>query len=222
MISILPAAGYARRMKGIPKFLLPIDENYKSLLEYHIENLLPFSQELIIPTRKDLLPIIKSLDYDFSNIIFMEVETNTMNETVSEVLKKFNYDQALIIMPDTYFSSGYPFLDKENLHDSLCTLACWKIRNEQRGKLGEVKIENGFIEKIIDKDINTGFDYSWGSILFNKEFEQYIIPNDLHIGYSAAMALENGEKVSAYLMDGRYYDCGTPSEYIELLKEEVL
>ena len=57
---------------------------------------------------------------------------------------------------------------------------------------------------------------------FNKEFEQYIIPNDLHIGYSAAMALENGEKVSAYLMDGRYYDCGTPSEYIELLKEEVL
>ena len=209
-------------MKGIPKFLLPIDENYKSLLEYHIENLLPFSQELIIPTRKDLLPIIKSLDYDFSNIIFMEVETNTMNETVSEVLKKFNYDQALIIMPDTYFSSGYPFLDKENLHDSLCTLACWKIRDEQRGKLGEVKIENGFVEKIIDKDINTGFDYSWGSILFNKEFEQYIIPNDLHIGYSAAMALENGEKVSAYLMDGRYYDCGTPSEYIELLKEEVL
>ena len=188
MISILPAAGYARRMKGIPKFLLPIDENYKSLLEYHIENLLPFSQELIIPTRKDLLPIIKSLDYDFSNIIFMEVETNTMNETVSEVLKKFNYDQALIIMPDTYFSSGYPFLDKENLHDSLCTLACWKIRNEQRGKLGEVKIENGFVEKIIDKDINTGFDYSWGSILFNKEFEQYIIPNYLHNGYSASMA----------------------------------
>ena len=72
----------------------------------------------------------------------------------------------------------------------MCTLACWKIRNEQRGKLGEVKIENGFVEKIIDKDINTGFEYSWGSILFNKEFEQYIKTKDLHIGYSAAKALK--------------------------------
>ena len=78
-------------------------------------------------------------------------------------------------------------------------------KRAKRQAWSEVKIENGFVEKIIDKDINTGFDYSWGSILFNKEFEQYIIPNDLHIGYSAAMALENGEKVSAYLMDGRYY-----------------
>ena len=114
------------------------------------------------------------------------------------------------------------FLDIDNSNDRLCTLACWKIRNEQRGKLGEVKIENGYVEKIIDKDINTGFDYSWGSILFNKEFEKYIKAEDLHIGYSAATALENGEKVGAYLMDGKYYDCGTPNEYIELLKEEVL
>ena len=71
-------------------------------------------------------------------------------------------------------------------------------------------------------DISLFVANSYLQVMFNKEFEQYIIPNDLHIGYSAAMALENGEKVSAYLMDGRYYDCGTPSEYIELLKEEVL
>ena len=222
MLSILPAAGYARRMKGIPKFLLPIDKNYKSLLEYHIENLLPLSDELIIPTRKDLLPIIKSLDYDFSNIIFLEVETDTMNETVSEVLKRFNYSQALIIMPDTYFSTGYPFLDLENSIDSMCTLACWKIRDEQRGKLGEVKIENGLVKQIIDKDINTGFEHSWGSILFNKDFEKYINSKDLHIGYSVASALENNIKVNTYLMEGKYYDCGTPDEYIQLLKEEVL
>ena len=122
MISILPAAGYARRMKGIPKFLLPIDENYKSLLSITLKTFYNFHKRLLYQQEKNLLPIIKSLDYNFSNIIFMEVETTTMNETVSEVLKKFNYNQALIIMPDTYFSSGYPFLDKENLENSLCTL----------------------------------------------------------------------------------------------------
>ena len=50
MISILPAAGYARE-EGIPKFLLPIVKLQISS-EYHIENLLPFLQELIIPLEK--------------------------------------------------------------------------------------------------------------------------------------------------------------------------
>ena len=54
--------------------------------------------------------------------------------------------------------------------------------------------------------------------MFNKEFEQYIQNKRSSHCYSAAKALENGEKVSAYLMDGKYYDCGTPNEYIELLK----
>ena len=39
MDAILPAAGFALRMKGIPKFLLPSSVDYESLLETHISNL---------------------------------------------------------------------------------------------------------------------------------------------------------------------------------------
>ena len=34
---ILPAAGLAKRMKGIPKFLLPANDEYETLLEIHLK-----------------------------------------------------------------------------------------------------------------------------------------------------------------------------------------
>ena len=36
---ILPAAGLAKRMKGVPKFLLPANDQYETLLEIHLKNL---------------------------------------------------------------------------------------------------------------------------------------------------------------------------------------
>jgi hypothetical protein len=35
---ILPATGLANRMRGLTKFLLPIDNKYTTLIEYHINN----------------------------------------------------------------------------------------------------------------------------------------------------------------------------------------
>jgi CTP:molybdopterin cytidylyltransferase MocA len=37
---ILPASGAATRMRGLAKFLIPCDDEYLSLLERHIENLM--------------------------------------------------------------------------------------------------------------------------------------------------------------------------------------
>jgi len=64
MDAILPAAGLASRMRGIPKFLLPIDKAYISLLEVHISNLSDICERIYLPTRPELAPIIKSLDFN--------------------------------------------------------------------------------------------------------------------------------------------------------------
>jgi UTP-glucose-1-phosphate uridylyltransferase len=40
-----------------------------------------------------------------------------------------------------------------------------------------------------------------------------------HIGYAVKNALVSGNKIGAKKIEGKYFDCGTPSEYISLLSE---
>jgi len=54
MDAILPAAGLATRMHGIPKFLLPSSEEYDSLIGLHIDNLIKHCERIWIPTRPEL------------------------------------------------------------------------------------------------------------------------------------------------------------------------
>lgn len=222
MDGILPAAGLAKRMKGIPKFLLPIDRDYKSLLEVHISNLSKICDKIYLPTRPELAPIIKSLDLDLEDIVIAEMVTETMCETVSNTLNLSESENFILIMPDTYFFGEQPYqmLDSETV---FCNLACWEIRDEQRGKLGEVKIdEKMIIRDMVDKQSDNGYQYSWGALTFNRLLSKYIKNDEPHIGYAVKNAMENGEEIYASLVEGKYYDCGTPSEYLELLEETLL
>ena len=57
-----------------------------------------------------------------------------------------------------------------------------------------------------------------GSLTFNVDLIQYINPTEPHIGY----AQSNNKKIHTKIIDGNYYDCGTPEEYLDLLKKELL
>ena len=222
MEAILPAAGLAKRMRGLPKFLLPADKEYKSLLEIHISNLSKICNKIYLPTRPELSPVIKSLDFDLENIIIAEMETTTMCETVIKTIELSDSDNFILIMPDTFFLGDQPY----NLLDSktnFCNLACWKIREEQRGKLGEVKInQDNLIVDMVDKKPDNGYEYAWGALTFNRKLVKYIKNEEPHIGYSIKNAMEANEEIYATIINGKYYDCGTPSEYLELLEETLL
>jgi UTP-glucose-1-phosphate uridylyltransferase len=43
--------------------------------------------------------------------------------------------------------------------------------------------------------------------------------SDPHIGYAMKSALSSGETMSANLVNGKYFDCGTPNEYLSMLRE---
>jgi UTP-glucose-1-phosphate uridylyltransferase len=47
----------------------------------------------------------------------------------------------------------------------------------------------------------------------------YTNAKDPHIGFALKNALENDEFISAKIIDGKYFDCGTPLEYITMIKE---
>lgn len=222
---LIPAAGLASRMRGLPKFLLPIDRNYTTLLEVHllkstqeIENL----NNIFIATSPDFLKILKSLNLNIPNLSILKMETSTMNETILNLLEHTDSNYFQLIMPDTYFSGEQPY-GKLNNSPDFCDLALWKIRPEQRGKLGEVDIDlSGVVKNVVDKNPNSLLNYSWGSISFNSKLKKYIDPQEPHIGYALSNALNNNEKITTKIINGKYYDCGTPDEYIELLKEVLL
>jgi len=222
MDAILPAAGLAKRMRGIPKFLLPADKNYRSLLEIHIENLVDICDKIYLPTRPELVPIIKSLDFIYKNIIIKEMTTGTMCETVDKTVKYSDAESFILIMPDTLFLGDQPYkrLDPDT---NFTNLACWKIRDAQRGKLGEVSIdENSLITDIVDKKPENGYAYAWGALTFNRNLTKYLNIRETTIGNTVKSGLDNGEEVVASIMEGSYYDCGTPSEYVSLLKENLI
>ena len=222
MDAILPAAGLAKRMRGIPKFLLPADKEYNTLLEIHLSNLAAICNNIYLPTRPELVPIIKSLDFNQENLIITEMVTTTMCETVLKTVDLSESESFLLIMPDTFFVGQKPYSQLDSNTD-FCNLACWEIRDSQRGKLGEVKInqENSVVD-MVDKKPDNGYKYSWGALTFNKKLVKYINADEPHIGYAVKNGIDAGEKVFASVVDGKYYDCGTPSEYVELLEETLL
>lgn len=222
MDAILPAAGLAKRLKGIPKFLLPADRDYNTLLEIHLLNLSKICENIYVPTRPELVPIIESLDIDKKKLQILEMNTETMSETVNNTVSFSSAESYILIMPDTYFLGEQPY-DLLNPDTRICNLACWEIRESQRGKLGEVKIDNNnLVVDMIDKNINSSLKHSWGALTFNKNLIKYISNKDPHIGYAVKNALMDSEKIDATIINGKYYDCGTPEEYVDLLKIVLL
>lgn len=219
---ILPAAGFASRMRGLPKFLLPANKQYESLLEIHLSNLEGKCENIYLPTRPELIPIINSLEIGNKNLKIIEMSTSTMSETVLNTINLTNSRYYTIIMPDTYFLGQKPYDDLLKFRD-FCNLACWKIRDSQRGKLGEVKINKlNEVVEIIDKKAENGFKFAWGAITFSSDLIKYIDIKDPHIGYAVKKSILNNEKVNAFKIRGKYFDCGTPEEYVQLLKEILL
>jgi hypothetical protein len=218
--AIVPAAGLASRMRGIPKFLLPCDDVYTTLLEEHLGNLLEVCETVWIPTRPELVMLLDSLSISRDRIVILPITTRNMTETVLHVANLSRADFFQLVMPDTFFLGEKPY-QMMSKNPKLVDLACWKIRKEQRGKLGQVKIHDNRVIDMRDKDPKCEFEHSWGALTFYRDLLTYCKDSDSHIGYAVKTALENNEEVNARVIEGKYFDCGTPSEYLDLLRESI-
>lgn len=216
LITYLPSAGKATRLKGIPKFYLPINEN-NNLINYHVENLNEIKDNQILIATNEIN--YDSLKESFENEKIIVISSNSMVETVykSLDLKKGLH---LVVMPDTYFHDYKVIkqkIDKINNSDFDIVLGLWKIREDQFGKLGQCKLNDGKVEIVIDKDPECKEPYAWGTILWKNSFNKYIQPSDNHFGTTINRALEHGMKVGYIISDSEYFDCGTFYEYKNLI-----
>jgi len=129
MDAILPAAGEASRMRGLPKFLLPCDDIYTTLIERHILQLTNLCERIWVPTRPDLVSLLESLNLPKDKVIVLPISTKSMTETVLKVNEVAAADYYQLVMPDTYFSGEEPYLKLSKTPDFV-ELACWRIRAE--------------------------------------------------------------------------------------------
>lgn len=204
-------------MRGIPKFLLPCSSDYETLIERHIRLSLESSDLVVIPTRAQFAPLLAALGIATDRVMISVVESRTMNETVGYVVAWLQATRYSIIMPDTFFGGEAPYEFLANSREPL-ELAAWTIREAQRGKLGQIAIEaDGSVTAHMDKSAGCPFPHSWGAMSFSPEMVGFLRAEEPHVGYVIDPALEAGVSVRARIMQGEYFDCGTPKEYLDLV-----
>jgi len=220
MLHIIPAAGKASRIGGIPKFLLPVGEK-EFLLDFHVNSITSKNNKLkkIIATSDEFYTTIKKMDYEAD---LLQVNTKTMNETVIKVLQKYPEEtEFLLTMPDTYFYDSNLINNMSKLFDKDVsgTLGLWNIEESQIGQLGQCKIYQNYVTDIQDKNINCKYKLFWGAIMWRKNINKYIKKDDHSIGFMAENAIRNNYKFNYSIAKGGYYDCGTFSSYKSLITE---
>ena len=216
---IIPAAGTASRLRGLPKFLLPTHTNKETLIERHIAHLRHFFDEILIGINPDFSRILSSVVSEDHQIKKYELSTNTMMETVVQLAGKSLNDNFVLVMPDTYFSDYSEIknlLEKDMSHPS--ALICWNIKDYQLGKLGQVYIDvANHVMEIQDKNIDCPFKTFWGVAIFSRKNLLESKDADSHVGFLFERLIKKGEIVMGYRVSGDYYDCGTQEEYITML-----
>ena len=216
-IGILPASGKASRIGGIPKFCLPISDE-RSLLQWHVEQMLEVCDEVRVSTRAEWVPIIQNMDM---NIKLIVREPSTMSDAVKFMIGEYN-DTVLVGMPDTYILNApgniYKGLFKETNADLV--LGIWECTEDLKGRVGQVSVgPDGKVFSSKDKVSDCEYPDMWGTMLFRKNMIRYIDPKLEHPGKQIQEWLDQSANIRAVRPGGRYMDIGTLRGLKQLYKE---
>ena len=204
-------------MNGIPKFLLPVSEDLQCLLDYHVRLMQPTVEKIIISTRSEWVDGVRSFDFG-SHVEVIELNTQTMAETLRRALAGVHYDSCVLGMPDTYFVGENPYreLYAHPGHDMVLRL--YPTRPEQAGNVGSVRLgADNVVVQHADKDPEHDFGAHWGVMEFAKHTEEFLDPAATTGGYLIDECLSRGLDVRGIPAKDPYFDCGTFAEYLQCL-----
>jgi dTDP-glucose pyrophosphorylase len=222
MIGLIPAAGQATRIHGLPKFLLPVPEGH--LLGLVCQRMTEAGVgEVQIGTGDANFALVCRCAP--SNAGVYVVNSATMSETLLAARRYINIDQNILFaMPDTYWTDEQA-LAKLAVYVSEfgadVAVGAWRIRPDQRGKLGQLDMRGGRVTRVIDKNPTCPSEWAWGAIAWRPAFWQFIRPDMPHVGYALQPAIDAGLNVRAVPMTGSYFDCGTPQLYFACIREQT-
>ena len=205
-------------MRGLPKFLLPAGPDYLTLIERHLAAMLDSCNTVWIPTRPEQTILLESLGLATDRVVVVPMITQSMTETILRIGRISGASRFLMAMPDTFLAGEQPYSYLSNSSESM-NLACWPIRPEQMGKLGQVLIDrsNNELLDVQDKSPTCVYEHFWGAMAFDRSVLDLADEHMPTLGDVLPKMLDVGLPVKTKVMDGDYFDCGTPSEYIQML-----
>ena len=219
MIGILPAAGNATRIHGLPKFLLPIPNGFLLMRHLNMMHKADSSIGARIGVTSIYYDVLAHIGYGVN--IYRPYHHDTMTQTVLSALQFMPANEDVLFgLPDTYIEDDQCYAKlAAALADCDVAVGVFKTRPEQRNQLGMVDfIYTGKVIGVVDKPTSTSLEWAWGALAWKPNFWQYLQPDMPHVGYALNPAIEAGLDVCVSVMPGGLWDCGTISEYAELLK----
>lgn len=215
-VGILPASGRASRIGGIPKFCLPISDE-RSLLQWHVEQMLEVCDEVRVSTRSEWIPIIKNMDM---NIKLIVREPSTMSDAIKFMVGEYN-DTVLVGMPDTYILNAPGNVYKQMFEETNAdlVLGVWECSDELKGRVGQILLSGNKVIESEDKVDNCDYLDMWGSMLFRKNMIRYLDPTLDHPGKQIKEWIANGANIRGVRPGGKYMDIGTLRGLKHLYKE---
>ena len=231
-VGLMPIGGNARRMNGIPKFLLPVVDS--SMLAVLYERMLRVTPKIILDVNARNREWVEMNTPD--GALIYEWNAEPMSRALLLAREHIATEQTVLFgMPDTYWTDENVYETLlDNIGDAIVNVAVWYTEPKHRSKRGMCINDGGFngsarLMEVIDKPSKDTAIHNetgrfllvdgWGAMVWQPEFWQYIFPEDPHVGFALQRAIEVGENVRGYNFPGKYYDCGTPDEYYECIIE---
>ena len=214
-IGVLPASGKASRVGGIPKFCLPISDE-RSLIQWHVEQMLEVCDEVRISTKAAWVPIIQNMDM---NVKIMVREPSTMSDAVNYMVGE-NNDTVLVGMPDTFILGAQGNIYKDMMRSSAdVVLGAWECTEDLKGRVGQLLLSGDKVIMSKDKEENCDYEYMWGTMLFRKNMIRYIDTSLDHPGKQIQDWIDMSLDIRAVKPGGKYMDIGTLKGLKQLYKE---
>jgi len=215
IVGVLPASGKASRIGGIPKFCLPISDE-RSLIQWHVEQMLAVCDEVRISTRQEWVPLVQNMDM---NVKIIVKGPSTMSDAIKFMIGDYD-DTVLIGMPDIYILNSSANIYKEMFKENAdLVLGAWECTDDLRGLVGQIEILDNRVVSSKDKDKDCDYRYMWGTMLFRKNMIRYINPILDHPGKQIQEWIDMGLSIRAVHQGGKYMDIGTLRGLKQLYKE---
>jgi UTP-glucose-1-phosphate uridylyltransferase len=216
MIGIIPAAGSASRMFGLPKMLLPTPDGV--LIDILAERMGGVCDHLFTGTRSGLFGMLSHRLTSDRHTVYL-ANTATMSQTVLAA-ERFAGDQPVAFgMPDTWFEDDQVFVKLAGALEAGADVAVGVFRARYRQHLygGMVDIHEGRVRDVIDKPAESGLAWIWGALAWKPVLWPLIHPADPHVGYALPRAIAKHLDVRPVFCNGPYWDCGTPEAYFDCI-----
>lgn len=215
-VGILPVAGQATRIQGLPKYLLPVPGGY--LLERMLSRI---DVPCFIGGNPDNAALLER--YKRPEDTVYQVASATMCETILTARPLVGDENVLMGMPDTYWTDETVFQRLEERLDKgyICAVAIFRVDAEMAARMGVciTKADSIYLDSIEDKQPQTGSKWVWGAMAWSAEFWQYIDAKDANPSASMMRAIDRGVEITTCAFSNHYYDNGIPEDYFRCIRE---